>query len=188
MEIIKAQGLYDVADPDFDPDNGDQYDKQLFEEKESYVHSVLVTSLQTDKGRELVKEFEGDVSKDHHHYHTESNVAQHEVVTLTTYITNLSLTRQFCSHFKENLRLLASLVSDKDKIPETVRITFLQRAVPKNHDLRQIHVLDSMWRSKIPQESLLLKSSMKCLECILSTRSQQCCRAKTKESLHFPST
>ena len=35
-----------------------------------------------------------------------------------------------------------------DKIPETVRITFLQRAVQQDHDLRQIHVLDSVWRSK----------------------------------------
>ena len=33
LAIIKEQGLYDVADPDFDPDDGDQYGKQLFEEK-----------------------------------------------------------------------------------------------------------------------------------------------------------
>ena len=57
-------------------------------------------------------------------------------------------TRQFLNHFKEKLRLLDILVPDTDKIPETVRITFLQRAVQKNHDLRQIHVLDSVWRSK----------------------------------------
>ena len=123
MEIIKAQGLYDVAHPDFDPDNGDQYDKQLFEEKESYVHSVLVTSHQTDKGRELVKEFEGDVSKDHHHYHTESNVAQHEVVTLTTYITNLSLTRQFCSHSKKTsgcLIVLSLIKTRSQKLLESL--------------------------------------------------------------------
>ena len=30
LATIKAQRLYDVADPDFDPDDGDQYDKQLF--------------------------------------------------------------------------------------------------------------------------------------------------------------
>ena len=118
----------------------------------------MVASLQTEKGRELVKEFEGDartiISK-LHHYHTKSNLAQHEVVNLTTYITNLSLTdswkgatRQFLSHFKEKLRLLDSLVPDADKLPETVRITFLQRAVQQNHDLRQIHELDSVWRSK----------------------------------------
>ena len=118
----------------------------------------MITSLQTDKGRELVKEFEGDarsILSKLHHYHTQSNIAQHEIVTLTTYITNLSLTdswkgttRQFLSSFKEKLRLLDSLVPDTDKIPETVRITFLQRAVQQNHDLQQIHVLDSVWRSK----------------------------------------
>ena len=102
--------------------------------------------------------FEGDartiISK-LHHYHTQSNVAQHEVVTLTAYITNQNLTdswkgtsRQFLSHFKEKLRLLDSLVPDTDKIPETVRIIFLQRAVQHNHDLSQIHVLESIWRSK----------------------------------------
>ena len=95
MATVKAQGLYDVADPDFDPGDGDQYDQQLFQENQSFVYSVLVTSLQKDRGRELVKEFEGDartiISK-LHHYHTQSNVAQHAAVTLTTYITNLNLT------------------------------------------------------------------------------------------------
>ena len=129
-----------------------------FSGKQSFVYFVLVTSLQTDKGRELVKQFEGDarttLSK-LHHYHTESNVAHHEVVTLTTCITNLSFTdswkgttHQFLSHFKEKLHLLDSLVHDTGKIPEAVRITLLQRAVQKNHDLRQIHVLDSVWISK----------------------------------------
>ena len=102
--------------------------------------------------------FEGDarsILSKLHHYHTQSNVAQYEVVTLTTYLTNLSITdswkgttRQFLSHFKEKLRLLDSLVPDTVKIPETVRITFLQRAVQQNHDLRQIHDHDSVWRSK----------------------------------------
>ena len=50
LAIIKAQGLYDVADPDFDPDDGDHYDLELFQEKQSFVYSVLVTSLQKDKG------------------------------------------------------------------------------------------------------------------------------------------
>ena len=113
MATIKAQGLYDVADPDCEADDSYQYEKQLFIEKQSFVFSVLVASLQTDKGRELVKEFEGDartILSKLHCYHTESNVAQHEVVTLTTYITNLSLTDnwegtacQFLSHFKEKL-------------------------------------------------------------------------------------
>ena len=155
---LKAQGLYDVADPDFDPESGDIYEQELFQGKQSFVYSVLVASLQTEKGRELVKEFEGDARSiilKLHHYHTKSNVAQHDIITLTTDITNLTLNdswkgtvRQFLSHFKEKLRLLDSLVPVSDQLPETTRITFLQRAVQQNHDLRQIHVMDSVWRFK----------------------------------------
>ena len=155
---LKAQGLYDVADPDHDPESGDIYEQELFQGKQSFVYSVLVASLQTEKGRELVKEFEGDARSiilKLHHYHTKSNVAQHDIITLTTDITNLTLNdswkgtvRQFLSHFKEKLRLLDSLVPVSDQLPEISRITFLQRAVQQNHDLRQIHVMDSVWRFK----------------------------------------
>ena len=155
---LKAQGLYDVADPDHDPESGDIYEQELFQGKQSFVYSVLVTSLQTKKGRELVKELEGDARSiilKLHHYHTKSNVAQHDIITLTTDITNLTLNdtwkgtvRQFLSHFKEKLRLLDSLVPVSDQLPEITRITFLQRAVQQNHDLRQIHVMDSVWRFK----------------------------------------
>ena len=155
---LKAQGLYDVADPDYDPESGDIYEQELFQGKQSFVYSVLVASLQTEKGRELVKEFEGDARSiilKLHHYHTKSNVAQHDIITLTIDITNLTLNdswkgtvRQFLSHFKEKLRLLDSLVPVSDQLPETTRITFLQRAVQQNHDLGQIHVMDSVWRFK----------------------------------------
>ena len=37
LATIKAQGLSDVVDPDFDPDDGDQYEKQPFLEKQSFV-------------------------------------------------------------------------------------------------------------------------------------------------------
>ena len=50
--------------------------------------------------------------------------------------------------FQGKTSFVGSLVPDTDKIPETVRITFLQTAVQKSHDLRQIHVLDSVRRSK----------------------------------------
>ena len=42
----------------------------------------------------MVKEFEGDARSiilKLHHYHTKSNVAQHDIITLTTDITNLTL-------------------------------------------------------------------------------------------------
>ena len=146
MANLKAQGLYDVADPDYDSESGDIYEQELFQGKHSFVYSVLVAlysvlvaSLQTEKGRELIKKFKGDARSiilKLHHYHTKSNVAQHDIITLTTDITNLTLNdswkgtvRQFLSHFKETLRLLDSLVPVSDQLPETTRITFLQRAV-----------------------------------------------------------
>ena len=49
---------------------------------------------------------------------------------------------------KEKLRLLDSLVPDTDKLPETVRITFLKEAVQQNPELRQIHVLDFLCKYK----------------------------------------
>ena len=49
---------------------------------------------------------------------------------------------------RRNFRLLDSLVPVYDQLPESTRLTFLQRAVQQNHDLRQIHVMDSVWRFK----------------------------------------
>ena len=162
---LNAQGLYDVADPDHDPENGDIYEKELFKGKQSFVYSVLVTSLQTEEGKELVKEFEGyarSIILQLHHYHTKSNVAQHDIISLTTDITKLTLNdswkgtvRQFLSYFKEKLRLRDSLVPVSDQLPETTRITFLQRAVQQNNDLRQIHVMDSVWRFKTDSTDVL---------------------------------
>ena len=34
---LKAQGLYDVADPDHDPESGDIYENELFQGKQSFV-------------------------------------------------------------------------------------------------------------------------------------------------------
>ena len=35
LATIKAQGLYDVANPDFEPCDGDQYAQELFQENQS---------------------------------------------------------------------------------------------------------------------------------------------------------
>ena len=62
---LKAQSLYDVADPDHDPENGDTYEKELFRRKQSFVYSVLVTSLQTERGENWsknLKEMPGTLS------------------------------------------------------------------------------------------------------------------------------
>ena len=48
LATIKAQGLYCVADPDFDPYDGGQYDQQLFQGKHSfYIVYCLLLFRQT---------------------------------------------------------------------------------------------------------------------------------------------
>ena len=44
--------------------------------------------------------------------------------------------------------MLDNLVPYTENIPETLRINFSQRAVKQNHDLKEIHVIDSVWRSE----------------------------------------
>ena len=56
-------------------------DKQLFSGKLSFVYSVLATSLQTDKGRKLVKDSRTSISK-LHYYDTQSIVASRPCLQL----------------------------------------------------------------------------------------------------------
>ena len=133
--------------------------KRNFSKESSPLYILFwLLPFKQKRGENWSKEIEGDARSiilKLHHYHTKSNVAQHDIITLTTDISNLTLNdswketvRQFLSHFKEKLRLLDSLIPVSDQFPETTRITFLQRAVQQNHDLRQIHVMDSVWRFK----------------------------------------
>ena len=140
LATIKVQGLYDVADPDYDPYDGDQYDQQLLEKPIFCI--FCIGHLSPDRQRKRTRqEFEGDamtIISMLHHYHTLSKVHLNCTDSWKCAI------RQILSHFEEKHRLLDSLLPDCDKIPETARITFPQKAVHQNHDLMQIHFLDSI--------------------------------------------
>ena len=80
---------------------------------------------------------------------------QHEIVELTTYITNLRLTitwkrmtQQFLMHFKEKLHLLDSLVEESNKNPQTTHIVFLLQAVESIPDLCQVCIMATVWHQK----------------------------------------
>ena len=73
----------------------------------------------------------------------------------STYITNLrrtdtwkGMTQQFLTHFKEKLHLLDSLAEESDNIPKTTCIVFLPQGVESIPDLRQVHVMDTVWHQK----------------------------------------
>ena len=52
MAVIKAQGLDDVVHPDHDPDDGDQYEKELFQENNTLF--TLFWLLPSDRKGERV--------------------------------------------------------------------------------------------------------------------------------------
>ena len=132
-----TQGVSDVCDPNFKPKRGGPHEKQLFTEKQNFVYAVLLKTLQTDDGRALVRQYKDDkdahqILYELHQHHTDSELSRAEVLQLTTYVANLKLmdnwrgtNTQFLLHFKEELRLLDSLVPLDEQLPDSTRMTFL---------------------------------------------------------------
>ena len=128
----RVQGLGEILDPRIHPKHSNISAQLLFSEQQCFMYSVLVATFQMKRGKEFTKEFEDDAQQilvELHDYHTKYEMAQHEIVELIVYITNLQLTdtwngmtQQFLTHFKKNLHLLDSLVEESDKTPETSHI------------------------------------------------------------------
>ncbi|KAL7569554.1 hypothetical protein ACA910_013923 [Epithemia clementina (nom. ined.)] len=53
--VADAQGLGELLDPDFQPDSSDEYAVALFNEQQKFLYSVLLTNLQTDEGKSIVR-------------------------------------------------------------------------------------------------------------------------------------
>ena len=148
------------TNPNFKPKRGDPHKQQLFTEKQNFVYAVLLKTLQTDYGRALVQEHEHDkdaqqILYELHQHHTDSELSRAEVLRLITYVANLKLTdnwrgttTQFLLHFKEQLRLLDSLVPMDEQLPDSTRMPFLQRAVEGVPDLRKVRILDGVMIAK----------------------------------------
>ena len=72
------------------------------------MYSALVVTIQTERGKELNKEYEDDAQRilaELHEYYTKSEMAQHEIVELTTYITNLRLTDTWKGQHNSSLHI-----------------------------------------------------------------------------------
>ncbi|KAL7565948.1 hypothetical protein ACA910_008406 [Epithemia clementina (nom. ined.)] len=164
--VADAQGLGDLLDPDFQPDHSDEYAVALFHEQQKFLYSVLLTNLQTDEGKSIVrahakdKDAQATLRELCHHY-TKSTVARNEITRLTTYITNLRLdsswrgtTESFIMHFKEQLRLLDDLQPIGERLPDTMRRTLLMNAVEGVGDLRHIQNLFEYMQHKDPSHTI----------------------------------
>ena len=56
-------------------------------------------------------------------------------------------TTQFLLHFKEQLRLLDTLVPPPEQLPGLTRLIFLQQSVEAIPDLRRVRIVDGLMRT-----------------------------------------
>ncbi|KAL7569938.1 hypothetical protein ACA910_008598 [Epithemia clementina (nom. ined.)] len=164
--VADAQGLGDLLDPDFQPDHSDEYAIALFNEQQKFLYSVLLTNLQTDEDKSIVRAHAKDkdaqaILRELRHHYTKSAVARNEITRLTTYITNLCLdsswrgtTESFIMHFKEQLRLLDDLQPICERLPDTMQRTLLMNAVKGVGDLRRIQNLFEYLQHKDPNHTI----------------------------------
>ena len=59
----RAKGLGDILDPKFLPKHSNTSAQWLFNEQQSFMYSVLVVTPQTERGKDLTKEFEDDAQQ-----------------------------------------------------------------------------------------------------------------------------
>ena len=152
FRLPRAQDLGDILDPQFHQMHRKTSAELLFGVQQSFMYSVQVLTLQTERGRNSPTNFRMMPSKSMQNFMivTPTKMAQQEIVELIAYITNLRLTdswkgttQQFLTHFKEKLCLLDSLVEESDKIPKTTHIVVFEQAVESIPDLCYGHCLAS---------------------------------------------
>ena len=155
----KAQGLNSLMDPNFTP-GSDAYEKQLFEEQQDFLYSVLISSLKTEFSEALVKDHEGDAQLIldllHEHHTGNSQYSRAEINRITKYLTNIKLddtwrgtNESFLMHYNDQLRLLDSLVDSDEKLPDNTRVTFLESAVESVPDLQRVKITDNVVQAQL---------------------------------------
>ena len=155
----KAQGLNTLMDPNFTP-GSDEYEQQLFPEQQDFLYSVLISSLKTDFSEALVKDHEGDAQLIlellHEHHTGNSQYSRSKINRITKYLTNIKLddtwrgtNESFLMHYNDQLRLLDSLVDSDEKLPDNIRVTFLESAVESVPDLRRVKITDNVLQAQL---------------------------------------
>ena len=146
-------------DPNFTP-GSDAYEKQLFEEQQDFLYSILISSLKTEFSEALVKDHEGDAQLIldllHEHHTGNSQYSRAEINRITKYLTNIKLddtwrgtNESFLMHYNDQLCLLDSLVDSDEKLPDNTTVTFLESAVESVPDLRRVTITDNVLQAQL---------------------------------------
>ena len=157
----RAQGLYDVLDPDYVPKTS--ADTAVFKLKNDFMYSVFASKLQTDEGRTLVRHYEpkpGAPEPTSHaqelyaallQYYTNSTHAELSANSILTFLTTFKLgtdrwkggtVTSFLTYFLEQVRLYDDMMTGNRGAPLTddFKRTALDSAVQSIPELRQVRI------------------------------------------------
>ena len=139
------------------PNKPEPEQRELFEAKQTFMFSVFIANLLTDKGKTIVRKHLNTtdaqaVWRDLSDHMRTSSKGASEKRRLTQYVTNTVLggnfkgtTEQFVLLFNELFRQLDEISDDSEKLPPTVKLTLLQTAVRSINDLRIVETLCELW-------------------------------------------
>jgi hypothetical protein len=146
---IRTQELDPLIKADFKPTTPDEI--ELWPMQQKFGYSVFEWALQTDTGKDLVRQYEDSFDaqalyRDLVTFHRESTAASLnagdllEYLTNTKYDSNWSLgAKQFVLHWLNQMRMYNVLkTKPEDKISEGVKLSLLQSAVAPIDDLRNV--------------------------------------------------
>jgi hypothetical protein len=151
VSIARAQAVEQVLDSTYVPVLLEEI--VLFNEKQKYLYSVFERTLQSDKGKAIVRSHEDKfdaqkVYKEMYDYCNRSTRAQLKSSTLLSYITSVRLDNgswksgmhKFILHWEEQVRQYEKLVPPNDHFSEAIKLHMLQNAVHPVPELRQVKV------------------------------------------------
>jgi hypothetical protein len=144
-----SHNVDNVLNPAYSPIDNDEI--LLFREQKKFVYSALEHCLQTDMGKNIVREhaFDFDAqavfAKVVKHY-TESTAAKISSGTTLSYLTSAKYgsswtgtAEGFILHWKNHLRIYNDMVPSTEKLPPQLCLTLLESSVRDVSELRQVN-------------------------------------------------
>ena len=147
--IARSHDVSEILDPDYKPDE-DEYSNQLFNQKLSFMYSVLNRVVLTDMGKTIVRKHEHTydaqaVYKELIDYFKNSTAANIGVGKLIEFLTMARLdsrwngtTLGFILHWRDRMRLYEELTPTDEHYGEGAKKRMLQAAVEAIPELRII--------------------------------------------------
>ena len=153
----RAQDIADVLDPTYAPPSPD--DIALFVEKQKFMYAVFEKTLQTDKGKALVRHYQETfdaqaIYRELSAYAMQSTKATMNASNLLSYITTTMLgdgkwkgtTHAFILHWQDQVRKYHDL-SPQNTLSQDLQCTLLQNAVHPIMELRQVKLQAAQFKT-----------------------------------------